>query len=110
MNKNAALTLVRTSKPQLLPVLPTATPRPWVIQDVPEAVVAAQLAAAASVADDAAESWAEVQHVPTAAELSADPNELVAVCDIFGSRAQTLINVLLPSDAYITLHHLVFAI
>eukprot|EP00965_Chrysotila_dentata_P208622 6184803-Pleurochrysis_carterae.AAC.5 len=43
---------------------------------------------------------AEVEHMPTAAELSADPEELTAIRDMFGMRAQTLISVLLSFDAY----------
>eukprot|EP00965_Chrysotila_dentata_P160033 5284593-Pleurochrysis_carterae.AAC.2 len=39
----------------------------------------------------------QVEHVPkTAAEPSTDPEELAVFYEMFGSRAQTLINVLLP--------------
>jgi hypothetical protein len=38
--------------------------------------------------------------VPTAIELAADPADLAIIRALFGSRAQTIINALLSSDAY----------
>eukprot|EP00965_Chrysotila_dentata_P024099 798691-Pleurochrysis_carterae.AAC.1 len=61
--------------------------------------------AAAGQVDNEAEADApQVQHFPTAAELSADVDELRAIRDMFGSRAQTLINVLLSCEAYSLWH------
>eukprot|EP00965_Chrysotila_dentata_P201978 6180857-Pleurochrysis_carterae.AAC.1 len=63
---------------------------------------ASRVAATASAVDTdgGVHSSAEVQHVPTAAERSADPDELAAIREMFGSRAQTLVNILLAFDAY----------
>ena len=50
---------------------------------------------------DAAEAVeAELIHVPTKAELDADPADLDIIRQVFGSRAQTLINALLSWDAF----------
>ena len=42
----------------------------------------------------------QLKHVPTALELAADPDDLKIIREIFGSRAQTLINTLLSFDGY----------
>ena len=41
-----------------------------------------------------------VRHVPTAVEKEADPEDLEMIRKLYGSRAQTLINILLSFDAY----------
>ena len=73
---------------------------------------AAALAAAAPVAAKAVAalagaetgvspaSLAQLTHVPTAIERAADPAHLKIIRDIYGSRAQTIINTLLSFDAY----------
>ena len=43
---------------------------------------------------------AEVQYIPSALEREADPEDLKIIRDLFGSRAQTIINALLAFDAY----------
>jgi hypothetical protein len=43
---------------------------------------------------------AALEHIPTAMELAADPADLAIIREVFGSRAQTLINSLLAFDAY----------
>mmetsp|Transcript_7677 Transcript_7677/g.15984 ORF Transcript_7677/g.15984 Transcript_7677/m.15984 type:complete len:415 (-) Transcript_7677:70-1314(-) len=43
---------------------------------------------------------AAVQHVPTSIEQAADPDDLNIIRELFGTRAQSLINVLLAFDAY----------
>ena len=48
----------------------------------------------------AADTVPLLQHVPTAMELAADPEELAIIRQLFGSRAQTLINTLLAFDSY----------
>ena len=53
------------------------------------------LARTASLAQEAA-----LEHVPTAMELAADPDDLAIIREIYGSRAQTIINSLLAFDAY----------
>lgn len=51
--------------------------------------------------DNALQVWsAQVQHQPTAMERAADPEDLSIIRELFGSRAQTLINTLLAFDAY----------
>ena len=45
-------------------------------------------------------SRAEVTHTPTALELAADPADLAIIRDLYGSRAQTLINALLAFDGF----------
>ena len=42
----------------------------------------------------------ETVHQPTAIELEADPADLKVIRDLYGSRAQTLINALLSFDAF----------
>ena len=42
----------------------------------------------------------ELQHTPTALEEAADPEDLKIIRELYGSRAQTLINVLLSFDGY----------
>ena len=42
----------------------------------------------------------ELVHKPTALERAADPNDLKIIRDLYGSRAQTLINILLSFDGY----------
>eukprot|EP00965_Chrysotila_dentata_P182449 6024409-Pleurochrysis_carterae.AAC.1 len=65
-------------------------------------------AAACAAETDGTEATApQVEHIPTAAELSAGTEvELAAIRDMFGSRAQALINVLLAFDAYLTWYFL----
>ena len=61
----------------------------------------ARSAARAPIAEEApSESAAALRHVPTVAELAADPADLKIIRDIYGSRAQTLLNALLSFDAY----------
>lgn len=63
---------------------------------------------AVQAADDVVEELAEpqlaqlagVEHVPTAVEIAADPEDLDVIRKLFGSRAQTIINILLAFDAY----------
>lgn len=43
---------------------------------------------------------AQVDHVPTAVELAADPAALQTIRTLYGSRAQTIINTLLAFDAF----------
>jgi hypothetical protein len=57
-------------------------------------------AAAASEPVRAAETVPLLQHVPTAMELAADPEDIAIIRQLFGSRAQTIINTLLAFDAY----------
>eukprot|EP00965_Chrysotila_dentata_P221729 6192545-Pleurochrysis_carterae.AAC.2 len=45
-------------------------------------------------------AFTQVEHVPTAAEQSADPADLAAIQEMFGSRVQTLINILLAFYVY----------
>ena len=45
-------------------------------------------------------SLGQLKHVPTAIELAADPADLAVIRDLYGSRAQTIINSLLAFDAY----------
>ena len=59
---------------------------------------AAATAAAATTAGTASEPT--LKHIPTALELAADPAELQIIRDLYGSRAQTLINTLLAFDGY----------
>ena len=59
----------------------------------------ANLAAAAAAAP-ACTPTPTLVHVPTALELAADPAELKIIRDLYGSRAQTLINTLLAFDGY----------
>eukprot|EP00965_Chrysotila_dentata_P129366 4276276-Pleurochrysis_carterae.AAC.2 len=56
---------------------------------------AAASAAAGEVDNEAEADALQVQHIPTATGLNADADELRAIWDMFGSRAQTLINFLL---------------
>ena len=42
----------------------------------------------------------EAAHQPTALELAADPADLAVIRDLYGSRAQTLINALLAFDGF----------
>ena len=44
-----------------------------------------------------------LQHTPTAMEQKADPAHLQIIRDMYGSRAQTLINALLAFDALLAL-------
>ena len=46
------------------------------------------------------ESGDELTRVPTAMEREADPEDLAMIRELFGSRANTLINCLLGFDAY----------
>ena len=43
---------------------------------------------------------AELERVPTAMERAADPEDIALIRGLYGSRAQTLINMLLAFDAY----------
>ena len=43
---------------------------------------------------------AKLTHIPTAMEIAADPADLQIIRDVYGSRAQTIINTLLSFDAY----------
>ena len=47
-----------------------------------------------------AETVPLLEHVPTAMELAADPEDVAIIHKLFGSRAQTLINTLLAFDSY----------
>ena len=52
-------------------------------------------------ADEAApQAPAATEHEPTASELAADPADVEIIRELFGSRAQTIINALLAFDAY----------
>ena len=42
-----------------------------------------------------------VQHMPTAIELAADEADLQIIRDLYGSRAQTIINALLAFDDHL---------
>jgi hypothetical protein len=56
---------------------------------------------AAATANTAAAAPAPtLTHIPTALELAADANELKIIRDLYGSRAQTIINMLLAFDGY----------
>ena len=55
---------------------------------------------AAVARDSSLAQEAGLEHVPTAIEKAADPEDLRIIRDLFGSRAQTLINILLAFDAY----------
>ena len=48
---------------------------------------------------------AQLKHVPTAMERAADPADIKAIRDLYGSRAQTLINALLSFDAYFSWYY-----
>ena len=71
-----------------------------------EAVLSArqqQARTAEPESDDTPDAEAEeagAQHIPTAIEQAADPNDLKVIRDLYGSRAQTIINLLLSFDAY----------
>ena len=59
----------------------------------------ANLAAAAAAAP-AGTTTPTLTHTPTALELAAAPEELKIIRDLYGSRAQTIINILLAFDGY----------
>ena len=44
---------------------------------------------------------AQHKHVPTAMEFAAGPDDLAMIRELYGSRAQTIINLLLSFDAYL---------
>ena len=46
-----------------------------------------------------------LKHVPTAMERAADPADLKIIREIYGSRAQTIINTLLSFDAYFNFYY-----
>ena len=48
---------------------------------------------------------AEHKHVPSAMELAADPEDLAIIRTLYGSRAQTIINLLLAFDAYLNWYY-----
>ena len=62
--------------------------------------VAAADAAAPLAADVLQATRAGVQHVPSAAERAAAPNDPKIIRDLYGSRSQTIINALLAFDAF----------
>ena len=77
------------------------------------AVRQAAAAAETAIADDAVagdgeeeadeavpQAPAATEHVPTASELAADPADVEIIRELFGSKAQTIINALLAFDAY----------
>lgn len=47
----------------------------------------------------------KLEHVPSAIELAADPADLAIIRELYGSRAQTLINILLAFDGYIAWYY-----
>ena len=64
----------------------------------------AALAASAAPTDDPSPVYlaklASLQHIPTAMEKNANPEHLALIHEVYGSRAQTIINTLLSFDAY----------
>jgi hypothetical protein len=46
-----------------------------------------------------------VRHVPTALEIAADPADLAIIREMYGSRAQTIINLLLAMDGYVAWYY-----
>ena len=61
--------------------------------------------ATAPLAPVALATLAGVQHMPTAMERNADPAHLQIIRDMYGSRAQTLINALLAFDALLAWYY-----
>ena len=51
--------------------------------------------------EEATPAGAGIEHVPTAVERAADPADLAVIREMFGSQAQTIINMLLSFDAYL---------
>ena len=69
--------------------------------DLADVDAAASGTATAMLTDDLpAADAARLKHVPTAIERRADPDDLAIIRQLYGSRAQTIINTLLSFDAY----------
>ena len=60
----------------------------------------ANFASTSAASTSAAPAVPALKHKPTALELAADPAELKIIRDLYGSRAQTIINTLLSFDGY----------
>lgn len=60
----------------------------------------ARLSAASQAAGGAADADSGLEHQPTALERAADPAKLKVLRDLYGSRAQTIINMILAWDGF----------
>ena len=63
-------------------------------------MLTAARAAAPAAAVAAVAAVAPTVHRPTVLELAADPKDLAVIRDLYGSRAQTIINALLSFDGF----------
>ena len=62
--------------------------------------LAAKVAVTGSYEGAVPTALAGLVHIPTALELAADPADIKVVRDLYGSRAQTILNALLSFDGY----------
>ena len=68
--------------------------------EVPVTAASAVPVTAASAGAALPASRAKLTHVPSAMERAADPSAIKMIRDVYGSRAQTIINALLAFDAF----------